>query len=261
VMRSLQGPVRFALVGALILLWVIVAGATLLVLRSSRQSQRLRLKILMVLSGLALRTMGFHISINADLGARLAGRPAFIVSNHLSWIDVLIIASLHPTVFVTSVEVRDSGFLGTLCKLAGCHFVERRNRSDIANEVERLAEELRGGLSVCVFPEGTTSTGAAVLPFKVSLFDAAIAAGVAVQPICLNYLDIDGTPVDLESGRKVFWYGDMDFLPHFWSLMFVRKVSVRATILEKIPASPQLDRKGLAQAAHATITSQYVQMA
>lgn len=257
----IKATLRFLTIAALIALYLFGAFLIRVVWRESLVGRQKVLGLMNVLSRWALAVMGFRVRNSGCLENLESGGPSLVVSNHLSWLDILLIASIRPTVFVTSVEIRDSGFLGTICKLAGCHFVERRNRSNIAAEAESMAETLRQGFAVGLFPEGTTSNGAAVLPFKVSLFDAAIAAGVPVQPICLNYLTINGSPVDVESGRRLFWYGDMEFLPHLWELMFVEAVEVEVTALSPLAISQGADRKALATQAWTQISSCYIQMA
>jgi 1-acyl-sn-glycerol-3-phosphate acyltransferase len=252
---------RFLTIVTLIALYLAGACIIRVVWKESSSGRHKVLALMQTLSQWALRFLGFKVKRSGCLDHLVSDAPSLIVSNHLSWLDILVIASIRPTVFVTSVEIRDSGFLGMVCKLAGCHFVERRSRSNIGVEVEKMAETLREGFAVGLFPEGTTSNGAAVLPFKVSLFDAAIAAGVPVQPVCLNYLTIDGRSVDIESGRRLFWYGDMEFLPHLWALMFVDHVEVEVTVLDPVAIDHGVDRKALAGQAWKQISTCYIQMA
>jgi 1-acyl-sn-glycerol-3-phosphate acyltransferase len=112
--------------------------------------------------------LGIKISHNLNTIDR--NKNYFIVSNHLSYIDILLISSVLPTSFVTSVEMKNTPFLGQIIQLAGCLFVERRNKKNIMNEIGDIENALNKGLNVTVFPEATSTNGEQVLKFKRSLF-------------------------------------------------------------------------------------------
>lgn len=180
-----------------------------------------------------------------------------IVCNHLSFTDVLMIASRSPCLFVTSMEVRDSFGLGHLCRLAGCLFVERRSRENIAAEVREISDALEGGVNVVVFPEATSTNGESVLPFKKSLFAAAIHARKPVTPACLNYRSIDGRPVDASNRDAVFYYGEMEFIPTLWSLCALRNVVIDLHFFDPIHPIRVIDHKELTFMARAPIEKHF----
>lgn len=142
----------------------------------------------------------------------------FIVGNHLSYIDILVLSSYLPTSFVTSMEMKRTPVLGQICTLAGCLFVERRSRSNIKNEISEISEALKNGINVTVFPEATSTNGEQVLPFKRSLFQAAIEAKKEVLPVTINYTAVNGERLSRANRDFVCWYGDMEFLPHLFDL-------------------------------------------
>jgi lyso-ornithine lipid O-acyltransferase len=142
----------------------------------------------------------------------------FIVSNHLSYLDILVISSLVPTCFVTSIEMKKTPFLGQIIQLAGCLFVERRNRNNIHYEIKEIERALKAGLNVTVFPEATSTNGEQVLQFKRSLFQAAISGNANLLPLTLNYTHLNGNKVTLVNRDYLCWYGEMSFLPHLWKL-------------------------------------------
>ncbi len=161
-----------------------------------------------------------------------------IVSNHLSYLDVLILASRLPTCFVTSTDIKATPFLGQLAVLAGCLFVNRKNRSGLHNEINELRMALLSGLNVTVFPEATSTDGSEVLRFKRPLFESSIATGKPILPLTINYQTISGNPVNVSNRDVVCWYGEMDFFPHFLSLLEQKEVEVEIVINE--PFLPEL---------------------
>ena len=153
-----------------------------------------------------------------------------IVSNHLSYLDIPMIASLLPGCFVTSREIQKIAFLGHLTQLAGCLFVERRSRLFLKNETRSLSHALKQGLNVVLFPEGTSSNGDGVLRFRQPLFQAAFDAGKPVLPVSIRYTRIGGNPFAPSNRDQVCWYDDMAFWPHFKNLANLSVISVNIHI-------------------------------
>jgi len=180
-----------------------------------------------------------------------------IVCNHLSYVDVLVISSLYPSSFVTSKEMKETFFLGHLCMLGGCLFVDRKSKKSIHKEVKELTVALDSGMNVTIFPEATTSDGTAMLRFKRPLFQAAIDANAILLPMCLNYRSIDGEPVSLKNRDTFFWYGDMTFLSHAIGLFSAKKMVVELNILSAIQTKPEDDKTILAQACFEVINAKY----
>lgn len=263
-LNKLVGYIRFGILFFFIGVFIVGALTLRLVLGDSVRSKRAAARWLSTMCGLGLRILGVKVEqIHADpslvAGAK-RGESHLIVANHLSYLDILVIASLQPTLFVTSIEIRDSGFLGYLCKAGGCHFVERRNRNQIQREVAEIAGSLSEGLNVVVFPEATSTNGAQVLPFKVSLMDAAIMSGRPLLPLCINYREIGGQPVRVENRDEICWYGDMTFLDHIINVAMRGDIKVAVTRLSRVHVSPGSDRKSLAAEAYQQITGHYVQL-
>lgn len=126
---------------------------------------------------LGLRILGLKVDIHGAYDPEVFKKKNYLVlCNHLSYTDVIAISSVFPSVFVTSVEVRDSAFVGMMSNLGGSVFVERRNREHIEKEIAEITRALKEGLNVVIFPEATSSNGETVLPFKRSLLKAAIDA-------------------------------------------------------------------------------------
>lgn len=186
--------------------------------------KRILNRIVGFISRILISILGIKISHN--LKSIDKSKNYFIVSNHLSYIDILIISSILPTSFVTSMEMKRTPFLGQIIQLAGCLFVERRSKKNILNEIGDIENALNKGLNVTVFPEATSTNGEQVLNFKRSLFQSAMNTKVDVLPMTLNYKKVNGEKISLKNRDTVCWYGDMEFAPHLWSLCKARSIEV-----------------------------------
>lgn len=205
-----------------------------------------------------LRALGFRIHVRiATQDRTMLQTPSLIVSNHLGFWDVLVLSSLFSPRFVTSYEVRDSFLIGRLAKFAGCIFVERRNRSTVQQNVEEISACLKRGENVVVFPEATSTDGSSVLPFKRSLFQAAIEAGRPVLPICLNYRSIDDMPVSKENRDELFYYGDHTFFSQLIKIASRRDIVVELVVLDSLPARNAQSPADLAVNAHQLISNYF----
>jgi 1-acyl-sn-glycerol-3-phosphate acyltransferase len=180
-----------------------------------------------------------------------------IVSNHLSYTDILVISSFFPCCFVTSKEMKNTPFLGQLCLLGGCLFVDRKNRKHIHSEVKELTNALELGLNVVIFPEATSTNGSSVIAFKRPLFQAAIDSNSLVLPVCLNYRTIDSKPVTLENRDTVCWYGDMTFLNHVVKIFSHKKIVVELNILSPLKARDYADKNELALKCFEVVSKEY----
>jgi len=211
------------------------------------------LKISQYTAKTLLWIMGVSVSIK-HIHEYPKGQGFMLVANHVSYLDILVLYALAPFRFITSVEVQRDWFLGTLCTLGGCLFVERRNRVKLQREIKIVAENLKQGINVVLFPEGTTSNGSTVLRFKATLMESAVLAGAPILPLCLNYTHINGQPISDEFSDKVYWYGDMTFFPHLVGLLSLRSIKIDLKVLAPIPISKSSTRKALADEAHRSIT-------
>lgn len=188
------------------------------------------------------------------LKVRLLGVPArgdqrrvVYVSNHSSWLDIPVLGGTLKACFISKAEVGAWPVIRTIARLGRTVFVSRRkSRTGIENAAIR--ERLAAGDDLILFPEGTTSDGARVLPFRSSFFALAEAKEPPVlQPVSIVYDRLDGLPA-LRSTRPLFaWYGDMEIGPHFWRL--VQHHGLRASVVLHAPVDPLAfpDRKLLAR--------------
>ncbi|MBG0797996.1 1-acyl-sn-glycerol-3-phosphate acyltransferase [Methylocystis sp. L43] len=192
------------------------------------------------------------IGIKVDArGALPLKAPRFVVANHVSWTDIIALASLYPFVFLAKSEVASWPVLGLLARLQGTVFIERGAKQDIARVNDSLADVLRAGGDLVVFPEGTSNDGAAVLPFRSAHFaplEAMAAPGEAptLAPVAISYSDG-------ERRIDVGWYGDMTFLPHLWRLMKRSPTQCHIVFGDAIETTGK-DRKTLAMETRARVS-------
>ncbi len=208
-------------------------------------------RVLLLILGVRIKMEDRELPLDLDRVGSL------IVANHLSYLDVFILSSIKPLVFVTSKEVEKSGFLGLISKSAGAVFVERRSRSQITEELDVLSQVLEEGDNVVIFPEGTTSCGESVLPFKSTFFDAAVRARSNVLPVCINYEKINAQVMASEWKEHLFYYGRMEFTPHFLKLLELKTIEVCLKVGSPIYAGNRISRKELSQLSYAKIVSHY----
>lgn len=171
--------------------------------------------------------------------------------------DILIVASLMPSVFITSVELKQTFPLGFFAWLGGCLFVERRSRAGLKREIEEIEAVLAEGTAVVLFPEGTTSNGDTVRPFKNSLFTAAITTGASILPVCIRYRAANGRTVDQTNRDSLYYYGGTTFFQHLPGMLALRTIDVEFVIMKPFAAHQNQSRKDLAARAHQMISAAY----
>lgn len=153
-----------------------------------------------------------------------APRGGLLISNHLSYMDILVLSSLTPCCFLSKAEVRSWPFFGLVARVAGTVFLNRKSSSALVQANDELRKRLAEGVPVALFPEGTTSAGSSVLPFHASLFEAALRSETALTPAYITYT--------LEGGslsEDVCFWGDMTLLPHLVKLFSKPALSAYVT--------------------------------
>jgi 1-acyl-sn-glycerol-3-phosphate acyltransferase len=186
----------------------------------------------------ALRVLAVEVESRGE-----PAHGAVIVANHVSYLDVLVIAALTPVVFVAKKEVRSWPVFGWFAAKAGTRFIDRNRRGDVARIGEELGPVMAAGLTVVLFLEGTTTDGRAVLPFKASLLEPALRNGWSVVPAGLVYAVPAGRSVESE----VCWWGDMTLVPHLWNFTTLPWVRARVAWGELMTLPEGGDRKELAE--------------
>ena len=243
--------------GAAIALWTLPAAAIqagMLVLpgRGKIVFARLYWASLCRLLGLKVRVVGTP--------ARRSGRPVVFASNHSSWLDILALGGVLEGCFIAKEEVGRWPVIRTVARLGRTVFVSRRV-ANTGRESDAMRHRLDAGDNLILFPEGTSSDGSRVLPFRSVFFSVAEARPGAqlsiqrplIQPVSVVYDQLCGLPIGRASRPVFAWYGDMDLASHFWRLAQHR--GLRATVLLHAPVDPSAyaSRKALAQAVWQTV--------
>lgn len=205
------------------------------------------------------KMLGIRVSLQGRRNGIRSGKSVLILSNHLSYADIFVISSFFPASFIASVdEVKNAFLLGKATELSGGFFVERRSRSGLRSEIEAISEILDLGINVALFPEGTTSSGDRVLPFKTPLLSIAEKAGVEILPLCIKYTGIDGEALTENNRDLIYYYGDMKFFDHFFKLLSVKSVDAELTLLDRIDPREASSRKEMARSVYDMINSAYM---
>jgi 1-acyl-sn-glycerol-3-phosphate acyltransferase len=163
-----------------------------------------------------LRQLSVDLSVKGAMPA-----SGLLVSNHLSYLDILVFSALSPCAFVSKKEVRSWPIFGLFATIAGTIFVDRSRPQLARQSVEEMQQTLATGVSVVLFPEGTSTHGETVLPFKPALFESAIETQ---QPITAAYLTYSVDRGD--AAQVVCYWGEMTFFPHLLRLMAQPRVAV-----------------------------------
>jgi len=171
------------------------------------------------------RILGIRVR---EIGRPTSVRPALFAANHVSYLDITVLGSLLAASFIAKTEVAGWPLFGWLARLQRSVFVDRRARST-ARQRDSIAERLAAQDALILFPEGTSSDGNRLLPFKSALFsvaDHAATGPVTVQPVSISYTRLDGIP--LGRGLRPFfaWYGSMSMGPHLWRMLGLGTVEV-----------------------------------
>ncbi|MEX2223177.1 MAG: lysophospholipid acyltransferase family protein [Candidatus Rokuibacteriota bacterium] len=184
------------------------------------------------------------------VGAPAPAGPMLLVSNHISWVDILALHAVCPCRFVAKADVARWPLLGTIVTGGGTLYVKRESRRDAMRVVHRMAEALKDGDILAVFPEGTTSDGSSVLPFHTGLIQAAIAADAPVQPVALRIVEgRSGRP-----SRAVSYMGDESLVGSVWRTLCARELCAVVTFGPPQRAAGR-DRRAWARDLHREITA------
>lgn len=169
----------------LALLHILTGFITVLLVfpRLSAEQRQMRVQ---VWSRGMLKRIGIELVVKGQPDMR---GPLMLVANHISWLDITSLHAARFCRFVSKADIAQWPFIGKLASGIGTLFLERSSRRDAMRVVHHMADSLRAGDVLAVFPEGTTSDGRSLLPFHANLIEAAIVANVPVQPVALQFID------------------------------------------------------------------------
>ncbi len=193
--------------------------------------------------------LGIKIRTNAIVPAT----PFFLVSNHLSYLDIVVLASQMDCVFIAKREVARWPVFGLLSRSMNTIFIDRARASDIPRVNALIVETLQSGQNIVVFPEGTSTAGAEVWPFKPSLLEPAARGNFPVAYASISYRT---PPDEMPAHLSVCWWGAMTLLPHLLGVF--RLSAIEATLTFGTETLQGTDRKELAQRLHEAVTQIFI---
>lgn len=201
----------------------------------------------------ALRILGVRLQVRGQV---MAARVA-LVANHGSWLDIFVLNAATRVFFVSKAEVAEWPGIGWLARATGTVFI-RRDKRDAAHQTRLLEQRLREGHRLLFFPEGTSSDGLRVLPFKSTLFAAFFAPELRdflhIQPVSLRY----HSPADRDP-RFYGWWGDMGFVPHLLQVLAEKKPGrVDVVFHPALEVAQWPDRKALTKACEDSVRAGFV---
>jgi len=221
--------------------------------RNPTKRLKVRLGLVSFFSRKGLSWIGIKVVI---LGRGQVRKGGLYVANHMSFVDIWVLASVLPARFVPGGKVQNDRLLGIFSALGGSLFINRKRPSTLRQNIKDLISTLQAGISVLVFPEGETTDGSAVLPFKSALFQTALEAKVPVVPLAISYIEANGRPFSNKDADRVFYYGDRRFFPQFWNLLGYRSLVVEVKYLDSPKEGDFQTRRDLAQQSQTVIESQ-----
>jgi 1-acyl-sn-glycerol-3-phosphate acyltransferase len=221
---------------------VIILDYFLTAARAPKEKQRLeRAAWLSRSSRRHLKIFGYSASVSGDIP-----KAGLLFSNHLSYLDVLAISSVTPAVFVSKAEVRKWPLFGWFAAIAGTVFVDRQRRTQVGEVNREVQEALAAGALVVIFPEGTSTNGETILPFRTSLLEPAARGGYEISVGWIHYELEDGN-----AANEVCYWGDHMFFSHAVNLF--GKKSIHATLRFGKFQRTTDDRKVLAGQLYAAV--------
>lgn len=213
------------------------------------------------------RLIGVRIEIEGELAR---GAPVLLIANHASWLDIPVVSAVAPVSFIAKQEVSRWPFVSWLAKLQRTVFVDRTRRTTVGETAGEMIERLAAGDNLVLFPEGTSSDGARVLPFKTSLLAAAkpsrgagggpVSSPAVVQTMSIVYTHMHGLRIDRADRHIVGWYGDMDLPAHVWALIEACPLDVSIRLGAPVPLDEFADRKALARHGETQVREAVVEL-
>ncbi|MGE0722987.1 MAG: lysophospholipid acyltransferase family protein [Alphaproteobacteria bacterium] len=191
-------------------------------------------------------------------GMRATGPATLFVVNHCSYLDITLLGAAVPGSFIAKAEVARWPLFGWLAKLQRTVFVERERRTRAAAQRDEVTRRLEAGDSLILFPEGTSSDGNRILPFKTALFSVAERRidghAIVVQPVTIAYVRLDGMPIGHALRPLFAWYGDMDMAGHIWRAAGLGDCTVSIEFHPPVTIEAFGSRKALAEHCRAVIS-------
>ena len=162
--------------------------------------------------------------IKVNIKGKQSKKNVLFVSNHTSYLDIFVLGSNVDGLFVAKSEIDSWPFINKMCVLGRTIFVNRNDIIKVKGQMNQITNTLKSGYNVILFPEGTSSDGSKVLPFKSSLFGVIedednVLEDFYLQPISISYSKLDGIPLEIKFRPFFAWFGNMDLVSHAWKFL------------------------------------------
>jgi 1-acyl-sn-glycerol-3-phosphate acyltransferase len=216
--------VFFALV-AIVHLWVSILGLPNRWKIISRLNRNYTLLVRLILN--------IKVTVTGDEG-QLERGGYVIIANHVGYVDGIVLGSIFPILFVSKREVKSWPIVGQWNVLCGTIFINRQRKVQVASLIRQMTRKLKQEANLLLFPEGTSTNGEEMLPFQTVPLAAPLRNRSIIVPVTVTYKTIDDQRVTTANRDSVYWYGDMEFVTHFWNLLALREIEVLVTIQPKI---------------------------
>jgi len=191
------------------------------------------------------------------VGNPVRDRAVLFVSNHVSWVDIVVIGSVTPVAFVAKREVASWPLVGITAKMQRTVFVDRGRRHQTGDAVGKIVKRVASGTSIVLFAEGTSSDGNRVLPFRSALLgaieDQSGGGSILMQPMAITNIRQHGLPMGRQHRPLVAWYGDLDFMPHIKAFIERGVVDALVSYGDPVPADRDIDRKAMSKRLEETV--------
>jgi lyso-ornithine lipid O-acyltransferase len=210
---------------AIVHLWISVLGLPNRWKIVSRLNRNFTLLLRLILN--------IKVTVAGDEG-QLERGGYVVIANHVGYVDGIVLGSLFPIVFVSKKEVKRWPVVGQWNTLCGTIFINRQRKGQVSSLVEEMRRKLKQEANILLFPEGTSTDGETMLPFQTVPLAAPLRNRSIIVPVTIAYKNIEEHPVSVANRDLIYWYGDMDFLSHFWKLLALRSVEVMVNIQPKV---------------------------
>lgn len=256
-MKPFHSPVIAALRLVIFLLWTLVLIPPYgLILACGRRTLPLVRRMARFYWQVTAAIVGFKIKVRGEASTE---RPTLYVSNHASYLDIIVLGSLLPAVFIAKKEVSSWPGIGLIAKLGRTTFVDRRPRKSVTQRDEMLTRLGSVQESMILFPEGTSNDGNRVLPFKSALLSVAetpVSEGrsLAVQPLTVAYTRLDNLPIGRVWRPFYAWYGDMELAPHLWDVLGLGNTTIEVEFHKPVRMEEFGSRRALTDHCHDVVS-------
>ncbi|WP_051540683.1 1-acyl-sn-glycerol-3-phosphate acyltransferase [Ahrensia sp. 13_GOM-1096m] len=196
------------------------------------------------------KILGIKVEVRGSM-VQPSGHGVLIAANHISWLDIIVLGSVAPISFVAKDEVKDWAIFGTLAVWQESVFIDRTTRLGAKAQAEIINKRLLDGDNIVLFPEGTTSDGNFIYPFKSSLFGAlgvgAAAISSPIQPVSVAYNKLCGLPMGRFKRPLAAWPGDIEIVPHLIGVISEPHLGVVVSFGEPVEQCEGMNRKEITQ--------------